>query len=40
MTFRLLALALALLSATTLSARAGEEENKLAENSVRVLKKS
>ena len=35
---RLLALALVLLSATTLTARAGEEENKLAENSVRVLK--
>jgi lipid-binding SYLF domain-containing protein len=38
MKFRLLALTLALVSATTLSARAGEEENKLAENSVRVLK--
>lgn len=38
MKFRLLALALALFSATTLSARAGEEENKLAENAVRVLK--
>ncbi len=38
MKFRLLALALALFSATTLSARAGEEENKLADNAVRVLK--
>ena len=38
MKFRSLALALALFSLTTLSARAGEEENKLAENAVRVLK--
>ena len=38
MKFRLLALTLALFSATTLSARAGEEENKLADNAVRVLK--
>jgi lipid-binding SYLF domain-containing protein len=38
MKFRLLALALVLFSATTLTARAGEEENKLAENAVRVLK--
>jgi lipid-binding SYLF domain-containing protein len=38
MRFRLLALAFALLSVTTLSARAGEEENKRAENAVRVLK--
>lgn len=38
MKFRLLALALALFSATTPSARAGEEENKLADNAVRVLK--
>lgn len=38
MKFRLLALALAFFSVTTLSARAGEEENKLADNAVRVLK--
>jgi lipid-binding SYLF domain-containing protein len=38
MKFRLLALTLALFSATALSARAGEEENKLADNAVRVLK--
>jgi lipid-binding SYLF domain-containing protein len=38
MKFRLLALALVLFSATTLCARAGEEENKLSENAVRVLK--
>jgi lipid-binding SYLF domain-containing protein len=38
MKFRLLALALVVLSATTLTARAGEEENKRAENAVRVLK--
>ena len=35
---RLLALAFVFLSATTLTAHAGEEENKLAENAVRVLK--
>lgn len=35
---RLLALAFVFLSATTLTAHAGEEENKLADNSVRVLK--
>ena len=38
MKFRPLALILVLLSATTLTASAGEEENKLAENAVRVLK--
>jgi lipid-binding SYLF domain-containing protein len=38
MKFRLLALALVLLSVTTRPARAGEEENKRAENAVRVLK--
>ncbi len=38
MKFRSLAIAFALFAATTLSARAGEAENKLAENSVRVLK--
>jgi len=35
---RLLAIALALLTMTTLTAQAGEEENKRAENAVRVLK--
>lgn len=38
MKFRLLALALVVMSAASLTARAGEEENKLADNSVRVLK--
>ncbi len=38
MKFRLLAIAFALLTMTTLSAQAGEEENKRAENAVRVLK--
>jgi lipid-binding SYLF domain-containing protein len=38
MKYRLLAIAFALLTMTTLSAQAGEEENKLAENAVRVLK--
>jgi lipid-binding SYLF domain-containing protein len=38
MKFRLLALALVVMSAASLAARAGEEENKLADNSVRVLK--
>src|SRR5215813_11364132 len=38
MKFRLLAFAFALLSMTTLSARAGEEEMKRADNAVRVLK--
>jgi lipid-binding SYLF domain-containing protein len=38
MKFRLLAIAFALLTMTTLTAQAGEEENKRAENAVRVLK--
>jgi lipid-binding SYLF domain-containing protein len=38
MKFRLLALALVMFSATIPSARAGEEENKLADNAVRVLR--
>jgi len=38
MKFRLLALAFVVLSATALTARAGEEENRRAENAVRVLK--
>jgi lipid-binding SYLF domain-containing protein len=38
MKFRLLALAFVALSATALTARAGEEENRRAENAVRVLK--
>ena len=38
MKFRLLALALVVMSAASVPARAGEEENKLADNAVRVLK--
>jgi lipid-binding SYLF domain-containing protein len=38
MKFRLLAIAFALLTMTTITAQAGEEENKRAENAVRVLK--
>lgn len=38
MKFHLLAIAFAMLTMTTLSAKAGEEENKRAENAVRVLK--